>query len=309
MNDEKFIWESYINILRESEGFNEEIIEALKDEFSNEGINGEYWDQNGSLVYADGDIGDFNHEAIAIQSALGLIVNEIGMYSDEFGFDDIISYLKEEYDWDSEELKDKFIELCDNSEEDDAVLMVIGDTPENRELLNIAQGVGDARKFAVEKWDWIAIRGNSIEMQNLTRDNLKRLANVLEEVVDIEGFYDKLKSDVVSFLRNNQDEIFEPVKSMDDDALTDFVLNNAITFGISTYTGKSYTVTLNDLEKGNVMGLTQDPNKTKGKLIMHPDLHKDVSSPVDYYKNKPMGDSFNYKGKFNTLLERLKPIK
>jgi hypothetical protein len=143
-------------------------------------------------------------------------------------------------------------------------------------------------------------------MQNLTRDNLKRLANVLEEAIEIEGFYDGLKSDVEEFLRNNTDEIFEPLKTMDTDTLTDFIIDNVIEFGVSTYTGKSYTVTLNDLKKGNVMGLAHDPNKTKGKIVMHPDLHKDVSSPIDYYKSKPLGDSVSYKlTKFDSLLERL----
>lgn len=292
-------------ILKEQNLFDDpELLEALQDEFYNIGIRGEYWDQDGYLIYADGDVGDFNHEAIAEQHAIGLLASQVPGFNSEtenLSVDDIINFITDEYEWESEELKNKFFELIENYDKEEALLLIIGDTPDNRELLS-----SDYRKLAVEKWDWIAIRGNSIEMKELSRDNLKRLANVLEEALEIEGIKYSLENKIKSFLRNNENEIFDILKNMDVNTLSDFILDNVITFGVSTYTGKSYTVTLNDLKKGNVMGLTHDPNKTKGKLIMHPDLHKDVSSPVDYYKNKPIGDSYKYRGKFDVLIEKLK---
>jgi hypothetical protein len=48
-------------------------------------INGEYWIQNGSVDYADGDIGDQNHESIAIQSVVHQYADEIADLAEEHG--------------------------------------------------------------------------------------------------------------------------------------------------------------------------------------------------------------------------------
>jgi len=294
MNDVDLIWECYLNILKESDD-TDELTEELKNSFRDVSLNGEYWDMDGHIQYADGDIGDFNHEAIAINHAFGMICGMVGFNIDNeySNIDDLLEYLTDEYNWDSEETKEKFIELLDNHEKEQAILLVIGDTPENSELLDVALDNGDARKYAIEKWDWIAIRGNSIEMKHLTRDNLIGLHGVITEIMNIEDFDYKIKEHLEDLLKN--DEYFEPLKSMDMNNLLEYIENEIITFGVSTYTGKSYEVTLKDLKTGNVSGLAHDPNKTKGKLIIHPDLHKDVHSDIDYYKHKPIGDSVEYK--------------
>jgi len=47
-------------------------------------LQGEYWfDENGNTMYADGDVGDMNHEAYVIQRCVGEITSIFDIYSED----------------------------------------------------------------------------------------------------------------------------------------------------------------------------------------------------------------------------------
>jgi len=66
-------------------------------------------------------------------------------------------------------------------------------------------------------------------------------------------------------------------------------------YHISTYTGKRYTITLDDMEAGNISGLEEEPNVAVSAASQQ--LRKmDLDSGSEYYKKKNIiGDSFDRK--------------
>ena len=46
-------------------------------------IRGEYWIQDGYVDFADGDVGDRNHEGIAIDAVMGSYAEEVASLAEE----------------------------------------------------------------------------------------------------------------------------------------------------------------------------------------------------------------------------------
>jgi hypothetical protein len=175
-------FDSLLNILIEQiEDSYEEEEEEEQDEVE---ITGEYWIQEGNVEYADGDIGDINHEGIAIRHAGYEILNKIGANSDWMENTDfescIIRFAKEEGEEDklddvglSQYLSDK---LEENGYNDD----------ESREASKIARDIGDARDYAMKYHGWIWCRGNSIGLYKFDERSIKNLINGIQEILHIE---------------------------------------------------------------------------------------------------------------------------
>ena len=114
-----------------------------------EGLRGEWWiDDSGTATFADGDIGDQNHESIAFWSALGVDPDEA------FSLGDILP--NEEF-----------------SEEQVAGLLEMGADPKAVEFFS--GGGGDARDFMMVERAWIRIADNNFQLWNLDDEALGRL--------------------------------------------------------------------------------------------------------------------------------------
>lgn len=153
-----------------------------------EEVSGEYWiDDSGMSMYADGDIGDYNHEAYVIET----VRNQI---------------MEDEEDWDEWKKKtaqEKFEQEMDAvrgiPEEEHRVQEEFKKTPEEflfKELRErgisdedyaITEGFGDAREYAMKKWGWKRLQGDNVESWTLTKWDLETIARGLWEAYDEEA--------------------------------------------------------------------------------------------------------------------------
>lgn len=184
-------------------------------------VQGEYWidpDSGCGSTYADGDIGDEGHEAIAFRSALSLDSDE---YEEHFNAGHI--------NWDA--LAEKYIEANDleisiddvkamsaaewrdfakKNSFDQKVIDAYADKPDDREValgyqIMIDDGGdrefidyiltvkhADARLWAVEKMGWIRVKGDNYEVWEFDDKALKCIQN-------FDGLEDALMDDENTF--------------------------------------------------------------------------------------------------------------
>ena len=120
---------------------------------SSDGLRGEWWiDDSGSATFADGDIGDQNHEIIAFWSALGVDPDET------FSLGEI--------------LPDEGL-----SEEQASGLLEMGADPKAVEFFS-GDG-GDARDFMMVERAWIRVADSNFQLWNLDDEALGRIRDFI----------------------------------------------------------------------------------------------------------------------------------
>jgi len=231
-------------------------------------ITGEYWfDGNGNAQYADGDIGDMNHEAYVIQrcglevaSYFNLDLNDNDFSSLE---DDILSDIRDEVD-------DSWGEI--ENDPADAIIKYLVNffkIPENKasDLVLTAYGsTTDAREYAIKNWNWIRVHRTNIEVNKLNVDTLRNVAKGINDALHQEG-------------------------NMYEDSAYDRA--GRTSYNISTYTGKRYSITLDDMQAGNISGLEEEPNVAVSAASQQL-RQMDIDAMPKYYQKKGViGDSFN----------------
>lgn len=188
-------------------------------------IRGEYWIVDGDVMFADGDVGDMNHEAYAIDHARRQIIDHFGGDSDSEFIDD-------------DDLKNAVIEglAADGIQADPddwygAAVQSFSDDPQTaqvmKETLAVAIGQGDAREHAMRYWGWKWCRGNNISTWTFTSSDRQQIVRGLNDIVGQE---------------------------MDADEVPDESVE--VTIGVGA-TGKRYAMTLAELASGRVV--SQDP--------------------------------------------------
>lgn len=157
-------------------------------------LQGEWWIADGQVLYADGDIGDMNHEAYVIDSikrkyAYDEFTNNEWIDWDEFK----IALAKEQYEekyeqnqqnqhiMDFETLKKNFPEKIE-----DMYLAKLKELGMTNEEYRLAEGFGDAREYGLKHLGWKRVKQNNVQTQTLTQDDLKDIANGLWEAYDEE---------------------------------------------------------------------------------------------------------------------------
>jgi len=149
----------------------------------------EYWFHDNQTEFADGDIGDKNHEMIAEEYIINHFIPNIPEHLYDLGLStdvlndyapndlDFIQYLMEKY----------------NYEEDDAIdnayygnyirwLVTGNDEAESPIIQELLHALKDPRKYAVEKLGWIRVRGRNIETYNLDQEHLNEIVSGLQEI-------------------------------------------------------------------------------------------------------------------------------
>lgn len=146
-------------------------------------LSGEYWiDDSGSAFYADGDIGDYNHEMIVMERLISEILNCFNLdMEDQPSLDiskhffriketlknpeDIIAFEDDPYDFIERYIKEKGLEPAD-------------------EIMDVFTNYNtDPREFALKNWGWIRIQGNNIQTMYLTSQQLQNISRGLEDIV------------------------------------------------------------------------------------------------------------------------------
>lgn len=147
-------------------------------------LHGEYWiNDSGQSMYADGDIGDMNHEAHVIQGLTRRILSDLGV---EFNED-------AEYAPDMTDLEEEIRAALEIDEDvaDVAVAMVerlratFPAEGQAEAAVNVTWGgigkgvISDARDYALKYDGWKRVKGNNIETWTLTATDLGNIASGL----------------------------------------------------------------------------------------------------------------------------------
>lgn len=187
-------------------------------------IRGEYWIIDGDVTFADGDVGDMNHEAYAVDHARRITLEELGGDSDN----EVIT--------DEELAKAAHAALTETGvpfNPDDwypAVKQLFSAQPNAEALiagLQTALGMGDAREVAMKYWGWKWCRRSNIATWTFTASDRQQIVRGLNEIVSQEMDADEEGWDTLE-----------------------------ITIGVGA-TGKRYSMTLAELESGR--NPSQDP--------------------------------------------------
>lgn len=184
-------------------------------------VQGEWWiDDSGSAMYADGNVGEYNHEMHVIESIVRKYIDFPEMI-DYQGNDGIEYYVDQ--DW--ETVVDYMISsegLITEEERKIAYQNPNGDSASYpgetyRELAvynlvladllkmngasdeeaTIASGEGDIRLYAAKNWGWIRLQGSNLEMWSLDKGTMQRAAHGLYDAYGEEA--DKIVYNLFSY--------------------------------------------------------------------------------------------------------------
>lgn len=137
------------------------------------GMSGEYWLDGGLALFADGDIGDFNHEGLAMAEAQREMIDEISGHLDDF---DTSPFTDDEFiDWDG--FEDALKAELDGEDVDEW----IAEKGIDQNTFLVAQGFGDPRLWAAAKHGWIRVAGNDVQMVGISKERLSDLADGLAD--------------------------------------------------------------------------------------------------------------------------------
>ena len=147
-------------------------------------IKGEYWiTDTGEIEYADGDIGDYNHEMLVIQTVRYILLNAINADTDfntEFlDKDTFITAIINETETD-EAKKENIEEILTKKLEELNQTNIISHIP-------IALEKGDARYFAMQQLGWCWIKNNSATVWQINKESLNLIKNGISEILTDEN--------------------------------------------------------------------------------------------------------------------------
>ena len=156
-------------------------------------IRGEYWIQDGYVDFADGDIGDKNHEGIAIDSIFSQFADEVDDLSQEFklnksanrygdvDIESVSEILTQIY----EKLTESKTRRMSGAQADAYIMKYLGC---NGEALRILTGGSGAREYVMEHMGWIAVRGHNIELYGYNVQKQSQIAEGVRDIIDQEGY-------------------------------------------------------------------------------------------------------------------------
>lgn len=171
-------------------------------------MRGEYWvHEDGYVDFADGDIGDYNHEGIVIRDVQNQIINKCeqsfrlrtkrgGFFSDSeyIDWDEFKRALAEAYAEDyiqSNPKKAKTIKAYLENDPNKLALAAFASCGIKKPELDTAEGIGDARDYAMKYWRWKTYRDGNIDTWLMTKADLDAIINGIEQIADESGWSDK----------------------------------------------------------------------------------------------------------------------
>lgn len=150
----------------------------------------EYWIHDGEEEFADGDIGDYNHEMIAESAILNEFIPNIPIESEYLISKDMLNQESvNDYDFINFLMKKYNIEeneAIDEAEGEGYItwLMTGDDTNKTPKVEALFAALKDPRKWVVVNWDWIRVQGRFVEMNKVNEISLGSLARSLARIYD-----------------------------------------------------------------------------------------------------------------------------
>lgn len=178
-------------------------------------LRGEWWISNGVASFADGDVGDMNHEGMVMRDA-GF--NVISTIEDDSRFNHIS--IDSEYP-DMDEVAKVIDEIAEaNNIDEDVVLDELGI---DKEEYSIALGHGDAREYGLRVYKQIRVAGKEVQMYDLNSRRMRELANGLWDAYQEEAEQATFNIEEGNGKKYFQNVPFDILESGKYSALRDFV--------------------------------------------------------------------------------------
>lgn len=143
-------------------------------------IQGEYWiDNNGHVQYADGDIGDQNHEGLAIHHVANEFISNIISLAEELE----VKHNLDEYETNPDEIAELLHELEAHTTRE----YIQNYIKANNAAYEILKGKGDAVGYCIKYEGWMAVRSMNIQLYGFDNQKRHALFNGLQEILEQEG--------------------------------------------------------------------------------------------------------------------------
>lgn len=157
-------------------------------------IRGEYWIEDGHVSFADMDVGDSGHEGIAMNAfcsgytdAITSLVHElekqynVSLHDCDF----------EGYDGVDIESMHKAInaveELLEGENIPNPAAYIAQHIGANNEQYQVLVGYGNVCEYMMKFENWIAVRGDNVELWGMNPQKIAQLKSGLEDILDQEG--------------------------------------------------------------------------------------------------------------------------
>lgn len=152
------------------------------------GIQGEYWiTESGETMFADGDVGDDNHETRVLSHARLLLMDALNLATPE-DMADVRSWMAN-----LGKALGLDADLASDREWRDAIHRCaegVGADPEEcHRLFAVAQDTPESnpREFAMREWGWVWVNGHDVACWTLDRETVGRIRRGLVRLLDEEG--------------------------------------------------------------------------------------------------------------------------
>lgn len=137
-------------------------------------VTGEWWIIDGKAIFADGDTGEMNHEMYVVDHVQrNYVYGEFD--SDIVDWDGFKIFLaKEKYEEDGKNIEE--FENLSGEIIEELYLFKLKEMGMTNDEYMIAEGIGDARKYGIEKLGWKRVAGRNVQTHTLTIDDLKEIS-------------------------------------------------------------------------------------------------------------------------------------
>ena len=160
-------------------------------------IRGEWWiDESGNAMFADGDVGDMNHEAYVIQQVQRTYVSDEfdrGEYIDWEGFKQSLASEKAQESYANPAVMQQILQsqnipvtgqitpqyFLSNIDLDELANELLLELGMSEEEIMLAEGRGDARLYGMQKWGWKRVLNENVETWTLNSKDLNTIASGL----------------------------------------------------------------------------------------------------------------------------------
>lgn len=233
-------------------------------------IRGEYWIVDGDVQFADGDIGDYTHEGLAIEHVFSQWSDTIYSLAQDYEIE-----FEEDGHYDGvnteqiSELINEILEVIKNTQQGNPDAILMQQMGIDQDAYTVISGYGNAMEYVMKNEGWIAVRGDSVDLFGFDNQKKQSLINGLYEIFEQEGI-----------------DVNDPEE-------------NEVEFQISDHkTNKYYYVSLEDILNPQPTVRPQQPINTKGDRRFswtQPDQEENkYSKPIESKPNPTNTAAKNY---------------
>jgi hypothetical protein len=195
--------------------------------YRNNPLRGEWWIQDGSAIFADGDVGDMNHEGYARDFVVRQLLDFMDIdVEDEYAGElrdhkkEIIAWLENEgVEWDASEIS-----------WDDAAMTYLWQISKSNwanqkhftDAWETAQGSNDAREYGLKYLNWQRVHGNNIQTWKMDESTMRSISGGISDIMnqdDDEGQEELFNIEVMSNRTFYEEVPLSVIESKDPGAL------------------------------------------------------------------------------------------